>query len=383
MSKSLETFLFNSPGNLPTYLRRLRDAPSLKAIHYKDPMPDWIAEELRKKVEDDPKLQALLTFNPDPPDYLLGRREPANSDGFSSDSDSASDSSSRSVSPAPVQASSRANRVYVENLGELKQVGATRGNTLQYLDVSVELPYGPGSKKPLPAEDAVLLAPFTALTELRWDIDDERVWFSAPPPGYSALPNLQVLKIGSGSPSVLDIGVNLPLGFLRKVHLSTLVDVPAATAFTLCHGPKLVKLAAPLEILIKVNVFDLCPSLKMVVVYPPHMHATAKIAPERKVFPETFITCRTPHTALTKIYFDFEPLHSDHEGPLKHNFEQLNPESFPALKEIQLRCIKWPVSEQAVKKNKWIPLSEILRPKGIKLTDSKGLGGTGIRRRGA
>ncbi|KAJ6469141.1 hypothetical protein C8R47DRAFT_1150524 [Mycena vitilis] len=221
MSKSLETFLFNSPGNLPTYLRRLREAPSLKAIHYKNWMPDRTAKELRNQVKDDPKLQALLTFNIDAPGYVLRRREPADSDGSSSDDDSPSDSSSRSVSLAPVQTSSRdfrvdvqrttANRVHVENLGELKQVGATRGKTLQYLAMSrPQIAWGPGSKKPLPAEDPGLLAPFTALAELCWDMGDERVRFGAPPPGYSAFPNLQVLKIGCSSPSVLDIGVNLP-----------------------------------------------------------------------------------------------------------------------------------------------------------------------------
>lgn len=38
------------------------------------------------------------------------------------------------------------------------------------------------------------------------------------------------------------------------------------------------------------------------------------------------------------------------------------------------------VFRREVGKNKWIPLSEVLRPKGIKLTDLNGVGGTGTGR---
>ncbi|KAJ7649506.1 hypothetical protein DFH06DRAFT_1475870 [Mycena polygramma] len=377
MSKSLETLIVTAL-QFPEYLRQVRDAPSLKAIHFRNSILSWggrYTAEFFADIKHDSKLKALITHSSDT--SLFGHREDTRNNSSQS-----SNTSSRS-SPAPASPDHQNSRDYVRELVELKELADTRGNTVQNLNVFVNGASGPGSKKAPPAMNPILLVPFTSLTHLTWSINDERLMFSAPPPGYCALPNLQVLKIQAGSPSLLDIGPKLPLASLHKVDLPIFADVPASSAFLLCHGPKLVELSAPLEILIKVNVFDLCKNLKTVVVHAPHMYATAKIAPERKVFPENFLTCRTPHTALTKIDFYFRTLHSDHESPFKRNLEQLNPENFPVLKEIQLNCIKWPVSEQAVKKNKWIPLSEILRPKGIKLTDSNGIGGTGTKRRGA
>ncbi|KAJ6568933.1 hypothetical protein B0H19DRAFT_1349669 [Mycena capillaripes] len=68
------------------------------------------------------------------------------------------------------------------------------------------------------------------------------------------------------------------------------------------------------------------------------------------------------------------------EPTLKRVFERFDPESFPLLKEMSMACIKWPTSEHEVRKSKWIPLSEVLRSKGIKLTNEYGVGGTGTGR---
>ncbi|KAJ7204508.1 hypothetical protein GGX14DRAFT_398336 [Mycena pura] len=61
-------------------------------------------------------------------------------------------------------------------------------------------------------------------------------------------------------------------------------------------------------------------------------------------------------------------------------FEQLDPQSFPVLKEIQLDDIKWPTSEQQARKDQWVAISEVLHRKGIKVIDASGVGGpTGAR----
>jgi hypothetical protein len=66
---------------------------------------------------------------------------------------------------------------------------------------------------------------------------------------------------------------------LREVELNRLADVPASAAFLQRHGSKLLQLTAPLEILIKIDVFNLCTSLNTVVVVSPFQ----KAAPEAKV----------------------------------------------------------------------------------------------------
>ncbi|KAJ7481425.1 hypothetical protein B0H11DRAFT_1226443 [Mycena galericulata] len=63
----------------------------------------------------------------------------------------------------------------------------------------------------------------------------------------------------------------------------------------------------------------------------------------------------------------------EHEFAMKSVFTALDATQFPNLKEIQLDCIKWPTSEQEIRKNKWVPLSEPLRSKGIKLVASDGV----------
>ncbi|KAJ7917002.1 hypothetical protein B0H13DRAFT_1870691 [Mycena leptocephala] len=107
--------------------------------------------------------------------------------------------------------------------------------------------------------------------------------------------------------------------FLQEVALSSLVDVPASIAFLRCQGAKLLRLAAPLEIFMSVSVFDMCKSLNTAVVG----HSHRKDASERKPF--------------------------------------------------QLK--------QGFRKNRWIPLSKLLRRKGIKLIDKNEVGETGSGRR--
>ncbi|KAJ6463534.1 hypothetical protein C8R45DRAFT_1220342 [Mycena sanguinolenta] len=104
--------------------------------------------------------------------------------------------------------------------------------------------------------------------------------------------------------------------------------------------------------------------------------------------PENFMAQSTPHASLIKIYFLQFTLARSHlitkarkevvaAIPL---FEQLNPENFPMLKQIQIDDIKWPTSEQQARKDPWITLSEIMHQKGIKVSDKTEVSGpTGSR----
>ncbi|KAJ7920859.1 hypothetical protein B0H13DRAFT_2419578 [Mycena leptocephala] len=250
---------------------------------------------------------------------------------------------------------------------ESETLGKIKGSTLEVVDASLnDDPVGPRNNR-VPVEvDPIILAPFTSLTRLESVF--EQISFSKPPLGFSALSKSQELIVESRSPSVLDIGLPLPLTFLREVRLHDGANVPASTAFLQCNGAKLLRLNAPLDILIKINVFDLCTSLETLVVFPPYPHSQSP----HKVIPENFIACSAPQTTLSRIRLDFNRAYRPSVPAIKALSEWLGPASFPVLKEIQIPCIKWPTSERELEKNVWIPLSEVLLPKGITLTDKDG-----------
>ncbi|KAJ7152467.1 hypothetical protein C8R46DRAFT_1121306, partial [Mycena filopes] len=329
------------------YIRRVAKAPALKTIR----LTGWKLhlDHARDEIKqfNDPKLMALVEW-----DLLQSTRKEPNS-------------SSPSPSPPP-----RLRQKPVEQLSDLKNLGQTPG-AAALREMSVNLnsfgPYDPTRRpgNPLrpPAVDPQILKPFVGLTDLHWATqgDHSKLCFSKPPKNFTALENLQKLKVRSylRSPSLLDIGMKLPLNSLQDVDLGESDNVEAALAFLKVHGAKLARLRALIEVLVELKVFDSCKSLQLLVVQFP----SPNMAPRRHHVPDDFISASTPHTNLTKISFED---HSDMESAMKANFTQLQPESFPALKEIQ----------HQVRKNKWLPLAALLRPKNITLIDRDGVGGT-------
>ncbi|KAF7334508.1 F-box domain-containing protein [Mycena venus] len=350
-SPSLETLVADIGLGLPDYIYRVAKAPSLKSIHFMLTVRSW-APQIREAVKKYPTLEALVTYGTkEGPlsvhDILIAADPPFPSQ---------SESRSRSSSPPAEERWKKSGGHIIEEL------------RVDFLDQLVF----PGSKSKIESVDCAVLASFTSLTRLTWGAH-ERMLLSSPPPGFSALDNLQMLSIDGESPSLLDIALHQRLDSLRELRLGRQVLVPAAIALLRSRAAQLTHLTALVEILREVDVFELCTSLNTLSVILPWTKVADKLA--RNALPEDFLTRSTPHNTLEKICFEFHTLNRD-EPALKHIFEHLDPASFPALKEIQLDCIKWPNSEQQARKNKWIPFSELLRPKGIKLTDSKGLGGT-------
>jgi hypothetical protein len=120
-------------------------------------------------------------------------------------------SSSSPPQPLPSENLKYAN---ITGLLELTRVGETRGATLKDLNVSLHAMVYQGSQKTHDLLDPIVLTPFTSLMRLTWTAYNptrsSKVSFSAPRPGFSALPNVQMLRILGDSPSVLDIGLQLP-----------------------------------------------------------------------------------------------------------------------------------------------------------------------------
>ncbi|KAF8215044.1 hypothetical protein K438DRAFT_1705513 [Mycena galopus ATCC 62051] len=360
-SPSLETLVADIGIGLPDYVYRVAKAPSLKSIHFMLTSKTF-APEIREAVRKDPKLEALVTYGT--------KGGPLSVHDILILADSPFPSQSESSSPLTEEQKKYGFVDY--EIPQLEQIAKERGPIIEELDVNLmSEPFGPGSKSKIERVDCAVLASFTSLTRLTWAAH-ERLLLSSPPPGFFALDNLQMLSIDGESPSLLEIALHLPLDSLRELKLGRLVLVPAAIALLRSRAAQLTHLTALVEILKEVDVFDLCTSLKTLSV-TSWTRGADKLA--RNALPEDFLTCSIAHNTLEKIRFEFYTLNRD-EPALKHIFEHLDPASFPALKEIQLDCIKWPNSEQQARKNKWIPFSELLRPKGIKLTDQNGLGGT-------
>ncbi|KAJ7474333.1 hypothetical protein FB451DRAFT_1248659 [Mycena latifolia] len=369
-SPTLETLLIRGGSDFPDYLRQMRDAPSLKSLRLKftSSLPilflgDTFLQRFRESVDTDPKLKMLVTY--DFPDSLsnepLSRQnilQAFQSIMHPSLLPSSASSSSPSADP-------------IHDILTLETLGQTSGATLQELAVKIPEPEGRGSKARVPAVKPAVLSPFSALTHLTWS-SPAILSFPTPDPGFLALPNLQKLALLDCSKSFLAVLSQLSLDSLRDVSLHKPLDVSASVNFLQCHGSKLLELSAPLEVLIKVKVFDVCTSLNNVLA----LHPYSSLKPERRALPKDFITCDAPHMSLVKIHLELYRIERQNKSTLKATCADLDKTSFPVLKEIQVTCAKWPTSEQEISKSEWVKLSDLLRPKGIELTDKNGVGWT-------
>ncbi|KAJ6495957.1 hypothetical protein DFH09DRAFT_1205155 [Mycena vulgaris] len=353
-SKTLETLLVCAGNDFPKYLRQMCDVPSLKSLHLTSARvdaEDWlnsIRDEIwlgiiRETVNADPKLKALVKYD----DSL-----PTPAPLFPSSSPLSPSSSTDSLEDeAPIG-----------DIQTLENLGDTSGTSMDSLIVRI---MDLGSKPRMVSASPTVLSPFTALTQLEWN-SFEKLSFSTPPPGFSALPNLHKLTIWECSPSFLTVLSQLSLDSLRDVCFK-FSDVSASVNFLQRHGYKLLELSASIELLDTLRVFDVCTSLTNLVA----------VNPRRSPLPDDFIACDAPHGSLLKIQFPW--IRSSKKFALLDRCTTLDKTNFPVLEEIQMACLQWPTSEHQIRNNEWVKLSDVLSPKGIKLTDKNGVGWTAYR----
>ncbi|KAJ7086280.1 hypothetical protein C8R44DRAFT_752682 [Mycena epipterygia] len=239
----------------------------------------------------------------------------------------------------------------------LKLLGQTAGPTLRELGVTL-----PSLRRVDPA----VLADFSVLEHLIWNSSSKFEAFNS---GLVALGSLRALRVERVSTSFLDILAHLPLPDLRHVSLSMAVDAGAAVEFLRRHGPKLIELRLPLEIFSRLDVLGVCTRLVTVIAICPSVAAK-----DRRVIAEDMLS--RPHPSLTNIRFQFSKLERQHDATFNTMFAAIDTTRFPALQEVQITCAKWPTSEHEIPKSKWVRLAELLRPKGIKLTDGEGVAWT-------
>ncbi|KAF9463713.1 hypothetical protein BDZ94DRAFT_598825 [Collybia nuda] len=179
---------------------------------------------------------------------------------------------------------------------------------------------------------------------------------------WKSLSALQSLQITYCSPSFLGVISTLHLPSLREFEIKYLNKPPAVTAFLKIHGPKITRLGICPKNHLVTSVFDLCPNMTCLKIY------LSPNTDDRECFSQT------AHARLTKIIFD--RTECDDSGPpateSPEYISALKFSNFPALHEIQVPFLDWPVTEFEISRSKWPECSEFLASHNIKLTDSEG-----------
>ncbi|KAF7346836.1 hypothetical protein MSAN_01822700 [Mycena sanguinolenta] len=78
--------------------------------------------------------------------------------------------------------------------------------------------------------------------------------------------------------------------------------------------------------------------------------------------PADTFACKTPHVSLTKII----------GGPFPTEPGRIDFAMFPALHEIHMPSLRWPITERDISKNSMVPFAEYLLEKNIKVLDGTG-----------
>ncbi|KAJ7891423.1 hypothetical protein B0H14DRAFT_2688898 [Mycena olivaceomarginata] len=172
------------------------------------------------------------------------------------------------------------------------------------------------------------------------------------------LPNLEKLGILLTSQSFYTVLCLMKLKSLRHVVLSDYA--PSPETFLEAHGPKLTRLELPHSTAqaLGVKMFDLCPNLRAILLsvngHPPGPRLAASL--ER-------IILETPYQYRSR------QLHKDQIPGWEQFFIGIEPEIFPALREIHVKICVWPTNERDIAKSCWVRWAEILHEGNINLTD--------------
>ncbi|KAJ7715932.1 hypothetical protein B0H14DRAFT_3013583 [Mycena olivaceomarginata] len=169
------------------------------------------------------------------------------------------------------------------------------------------------------------------------------------------LPNLEKLGILLTSQSFYTVLCLMKLKSLRHVVLSDYA--PSPETFLEAHGPKLTRLELPHSTAqaLGVKMFDLCPNLRAILLsvngHPPG--------------PRCF---SSPRVAATPYQYRSRQLHKDQIPGWEQFFIGIEPEIFPALREIHVKICVWPTNERDIAKSCWVRWAEILHEGNINLS---------------
>ncbi|KAJ6567118.1 hypothetical protein B0H19DRAFT_719198 [Mycena capillaripes] len=229
------------------------------------------------------------------------------------------------------------------------------GSTLREFSVRIE---------PCPQATPAIFKDLTALRTLAWKCETVFVSENTPSDG---LPSLEELRISLTSDSFLTALSLMKLESLQRVVLACDVVFPETFRVLEAHGCKLTELTLPYIELqaLRAKVFEACPNLSSISV----SLTTFDSSPPANYF-------RSPQAvpSLLKITLDqrYWSRDKDKIATWEQFFIEFNPECFPNLREIEVKCCAWPTSERDIAKSCWVRWAEILLKHNIALTDKTG-----------
>ncbi|KAJ7905882.1 hypothetical protein B0H13DRAFT_1716676 [Mycena leptocephala] len=182
------------------------------------------------------------------------------------------------------------------------------------------------------------------------------------------LANMEDLRISKTSPSFVTVLSLMKLKSLRRVVFST--DVTHPEMFLNAHGAKLIELNLPYGTIenLSVKIFDLCPNL---------ISVSFAMRPDWKIEYSPYAPDFHAHQvvpSLVKIILDapYWTRKKDQIIEWEQFFVDFESQTFPNLREIQVKCCAWPTTEREIAKSDWVRWAEILLRKNVSLTDKSG-----------
>ncbi|KAK7063570.1 F-box domain-containing protein, partial [Favolaschia claudopus] len=202
----------------------------------------------------------------------------------------------------------------------------------------------------------------TALRILDWE--SQVVYTDIDSADVEGLSSLEELRTTTASASFLNLLTHLTLTSIRRVEFSD--DCSTPKDFLVKHGSKLTQLELPfshLEGLKTSKIFDLCSNLNSITFFEDdseHPPSVQDLYSSQAVHPLAKITF--------KMYWYKEKKQVITAWDVF--FSQFEPECFPNLRDLAVTCCSWPTNEVS---SYWVRWSEILRPRGIALTNKAGM----------
>ncbi|KAJ6614871.1 hypothetical protein B0H10DRAFT_116655 [Mycena sp. CBHHK59/15] len=225
-------------------------------------------------------------------------------------------------------------------------LGSTAGSSLRrfYLEVT----------PPEVTQSPLIFNHFTALRSMEWkckvefDSNLELLLTTA------ALARLECISVHECHSTFWTLLTQLQLPSLCRVYVYEHLPVTSG-AFLKRHGSKLTELGVAVDDPGEIHVLNTCPNLPLLICYTPDTD-TQNTTPQIAMFSPT-----EPHLSLTKVILEACYSYNRKEEKIMETFmKSLDPEMFPALREIQVYNFYWPATERDIAKSFWVRWAEML-----------------------
>nr|GAT55327.1 predicted protein [Mycena chlorophos] len=240
-------------------------------------------------------------------------------------------------------------------------VSAASGATLRHFGTYQLIP-------PAQIQNPKILQSFRALRSLEWSSDTEFLETTDADWRANTFASLECLCIVKYHPSFLSLLASAKLPSLRRVYF--LLQTPrhasalaARRQFLAQHHSKLTELRLHVHDVDSSNVLDECPDLQWLMYGDDEVNSFGQSPRARgRALPDTVFKPSTPHSKLTEIHLDLPACYDGKEATagISQMLASITPESLPALREVRLWRLAWPITERDIKKTALIPRVEAL-----------------------